>query len=291
MKKGIIYIIGLLLLSACEDVVEVELPEVEPKLVVGGLVRVDKDQEFITVEIQLRESSNYFDENLPIQADSVVISYGTLSENEVFEPQALSHLAEMEPGTGIYIPDPESPSDQRIPSAVAEPGTVFILEIFYKGSHFFAQTEYAPTVPIDNMEQGDDVLFDEEETEVIVTFTDTPGRDDFYVFDFGFGEFLTVEDQFFQGQQFQFSFFYDDNIDAGQEITVRILGATEDFYDYMGLVIEQTAENGGVFQTPVATVKGNVFDMTGLDNMERPNDYALGYFAVVQEYSRTITVE
>ncbi|MBO6534558.1 MAG: hypothetical protein JJ967_16130 [Muricauda sp.] len=46
----------------------------------------------------------------------------------------------------------------------------------------------------------------------------------------------------------------------------------------------------------MATVRGNVFDITGLDNVtildnvERPNDYALGYFGVVQEFSRELTI-
>jgi len=116
------------------------------------------------------------------------------------------------------------------------------------------------------------------------------------VFDFMNSEFQTVEDEFFQGQQFEFSYFYDDKLEIGQDVTVSILGADEDFYNYMDLVLEQTQNNGGVFQTPVATVRGNVFDVTDLDNItvldnvESPNDYALGYFAVVQEFSRTLTI-
>lgn len=297
MKKGIIYIIGLVLLSSCEDVVEVDLPEVEPKLIVDGLVRVDKSEEFITIEIGLKESTDFFEENLPVQADSVVISYGTMTENGLFELQGSSQLVEKEPETGIYVPDSDQPADQRIPAAVAEPGTIFILEIFYEDSHYFAQTEYIPTVPIDNLEQGDDTLFGEDETELIITITDTPGRDDYYLFDFMFGEFLTVEDTFVKGQQFQFSYFYDDNLNAGQDVTISILGASKEFYNYMGLVLEQSGNNGGVFQTPVATAIGNVFDITGFDPMEmlhgeqQPNDFALGYFAVAQTYSRTITIE
>lgn len=297
MKKGIIYSIGLMLLFACEDVVDVDLPEVEAKLIVDGLLRVDKSQEFVNVEIRMKETTNYFDENLPTQVENAVITYGKPLNGDIFESLAFCSLAEKEPGSGIYIPDPNFSSDQRIRTSFVEPGMVFILELTHKGKTYYAQTEYVPTVPIDNLEQGDDTLFDEEETEVIVTFTDDADRDDFYVFDFGFGEFLTVEDQFFQGQEFEFSYFYDDSLNAGQDITVSILGATQDFYNYMDLVIEQTTNNGGVFQTPVATARGNVFDITGLDNIdifdnvERPNDYALGYFAVVQTYSQTITIE
>jgi hypothetical protein len=298
MKKHLIYLLIALLLASCEEVVDVDLPETESKLVVDGLLRVDKSQEFIDVRIGLKESTTFFEENSPVQAESVRITYGVPSGGGLFETLSYSNLTEEEPGSGIYVPDPNFSSDQRIRTSAAEPGTVFILEIRYQDKYYFAQTEYIQTVPIDNLRQGDGVFFgDEEQTEVIVTFTDNGEQDNFYVFDFMFGEFQVVEDEFFQGQQFEFSFFYDDKTNPGDEITVSILGATEEYYNYMDLILEQSGNAGGPFQTPVATVRGNVFDVTGLDNItildnvERPNDYALGYFGVVQEYSRTITIE
>ncbi|MER3319001.1 MAG: DUF4249 family protein [Allomuricauda sp.] len=299
MKKYLIYIFIALLLASCEDVVDIDLSETESKLVVDGLLRVDKEQEFIDVRIGLKASTSFFDENLPVQAESVMISYGQRNTEGNFDSLSSSSLVEEAPGSGIYVPDPNSSSDQRIPTSAAERGTIFILEITFQDTYYFAQTEYAPTVPLDNLEQGDEVLFDEEQTEIIVTFTDNGQEDNFYLFDFMFGEFQTVEDEFFQGQQFEFSFFYDDKTKPGDEITVSILGATQEFFNYMDLVLQQTGNgnSGGPFQTPVATVRGNVFDVTGLgdittlDNVELPNDYAFGYFAVVQEYSRTITIE
>ncbi|RPG29195.1 MAG: DUF4249 domain-containing protein [Muricauda sp. TMED12] len=296
MKKLLISILTFTAITSCEDVIDVNLPEVETRLVVDGLLRVDKSEEFVDVRITMRETSVFFDENQPTQVENAVINYGVLNDSGLFESLSFSHLVEEAPGTGVYVPDPNFSSDQRIRTASAEPGVVFVLQVTHKGKRYFAQTEYAPTVPIDNLEQGDDTFIDDEETEVIVTFTDDGDNDNFYVFDFMYGEFLTVEDEFFQGQQFEFSYFYDDKVMAGQDVTISILGANEDFYNYMDLVLEQTQNNGGVFQTPVATVRGNVFDVTGLDNItvldnvERPNDYALGYFAVVQVFSRTLTI-
>ena len=296
MKKLLISILTFTAITSCEDVIDVNLPEVETRLVVDGLLRVDKSEEFVDVRITMRETSVFFDENQPTQVENAVINYSVLNDSGLFESLSFSHLVEEAPGTGVYVPDPNFSSDQRIRTASAEPGVVFVLQVTHKGKRYFAQTEYAPTVPIDNLEQGDDTFIDDEETEVIVTFTDDGDNDNFYVFDFMYGEFLTVEDEFFQGQQFEFSYFYDDKVMAGQDVTISILGADEDFYNYMDLVLEQTQNNGGVFQTPVATVRGNVFDVTGLDNItvldnvERPNDYALGYFAVVQEFSRTLTI-
>lgn len=297
MKK-VIFIIGIILsITSCEDVVDVALPETEPRLIVDGLLRVDKSQEFVDVRIKMRETSNFFEDNPPTQVESAVIAYGVPNTFGEFEDFTFSSLTEEGPGTGVYVPDPNFSSDQRIRTESAQAGAVFVLQITHKEKTYYARTAYAPTVPIDDLQQGDDTLFNEDETEVIVTFTDPPLQNNYYVFDFGFGNFQVVEDQFFQGQQFQFSYFYDDNLGTGQDISVSILGANQDFYDYMDLLVEQTMEDGGVFDTPVATARGNVFDITGLDNIdifdnvERPNDYALGYFAVVQEFSRGLTIE
>ncbi len=297
-QRIVLVLIGIILLSSCEDVVNVELPTDDNRLVVDGLLRVDKSQEFIDVRITLRETSNFYDENQPTQAESALIYYGILNENNIFENLAFSYLIEEEPGTGVYVPNPDFSSDQRIRTASAQPGVTFILEVTHKGKRYFARTMYAPAVPLDNLEQGDDTLFEDDETEVKVTFTDDPEITNYYVFDFGFGEFQTVEDQFFNGQQFQFSYFYDSSLEPGQEINVSLLGATEDFYDYVDLVIEQTTNNSnGVFGTPVATVRGNVVEITGqdyidvLNNNGQPNDYALGYFAVVQEYTQTLIIQ
>ena len=293
MKQAITILLCAILFFSCEDTIEVDLPEVETRLIVDGLVRVDKSQELVDVKIKLRESSNFFEENQPTQAESVLIYYGKPTSGGLFEDISFSTLVEKDLGNGIYVPNLEQ---DQIRTAFVEPGVVFILQITRQGKRYYAQTEYAPTVPIDNLEQGTDTFLDEEETEIIVTFTDNGDEDNFYLFDFMNSEFLVVEDEFFQGQQFSFSYFYDDEITAGETVTVSILGATEEFYNYMDLVLEQTENNGGVFQTPVATVRGNVFDITGLDNInlfdnvERPNDYALGYFAMVQEYTATLTI-
>lgn len=297
MKKTLTYIFITLFIVSCEDPIDVDLPEVEARLVVDGLLRVNKSEEFVDVRITMRETSRFFDENQPTQVENAVISYGVLTDEGLFETLSFCNLIEESTGTGIYVPDPNFTTDQRIRTASAEPGVVFILQLTHNGKKYFAQTEYAPTAPIDNLEQGMDTFIDEDETEVKVTFTDDGTSDNYYAFDFMNNEFLVIEDEFFQGQQFEFSYFYNDEISAGDEVTVSILGSTEEFYNYMDLVLEQTQNDGGIFQTPVATVRGNVFDITGLDNItildnvERPNDYALGFFAVAQEYTSSIVIQ
>ncbi len=83
-----------------------------------------------------------------------------------------SSLAELEPGSGIYTPDPDFSSDQRIPTSILDRNYVFNLLIRHEGRLYLATTEYVPSVPIDSVIQGDGTLFNDDETEITVTFTD-----------------------------------------------------------------------------------------------------------------------
>ena len=286
----------LLFFGACEDVVEVDTPTEEPRLIVDGLIRVDTTEQFLGVRIRISETSNFF-EPIPVTTvDNIVILY-EFFEDGLIVGTGSSSLAEETPGSGIYIPDPNFSSDQRISTGIVEFDVLYTLLINYQDKVFASQTRYVPAVPIDQIVQGSETLFDEEDTEAIVTFTDDPDRDNYYVFDFSFNEFLGVEDTFIQGQEFSFSYFYDRQFDPGTEIEISILGADQEFYNYMNLLIQQSDDQLDIFSTPVATVRGNVFDVTGLDNInivdnvDRPDEFALGYFAIVQEFKDTLLIE
>ncbi|MFD2586865.1 DUF4249 family protein [Croceitalea marina] len=299
MKKiSYLYLLAFFITS-CEDIVDVDLPQTESRLIVNAVFRVDITEEFVPVEVRVSETSSFFEQNEPTELSSAIIFYGIPLEDDpnLFEEVFSSSLAESQPGSGIYIPDPTFDRDQRIRTTSLEPGMVIQLIMEHNGNRYFARTTYTPTVPIDNLVQGNETLFDEDDKEVLVTFTDTPNEDNYYIFDFDFNEFLALDDQFIDGQEFQFSYFYDKNLEPGDEVEISILGADQQFYNYMDLLLEQTENTGGVFETPAATVRGNVFDITGIDNdsifdnVERPENFPLGYFAVVQEFKESLVIE
>ena len=286
----------LLLFTSCEEVIDVELPEEEPRLVVNALMRVDINEQFIPVIVRVTLTSGFFDDNPITDVDAITIIQ-EFFEDGIITATVTSSLAEEAPGTGIYVPDPTFDSDQRIPVSRTDSDVLYTMIINKGEKRYAAQTKYVSSVPIDRLEIGDGQLFDEESTELIVTFTDDPDKDNYYLFDFGFGEYLVTEDRFIKGQQFQFSYFYDQEFEPGTVLDVSLMGADQTFYNYMDLLIEQTEGQQGPFQTPVATARGNVFDITGLDNVNvvdnvnRPEDFPLGYFAIVQEFRASITIE
>ncbi len=297
LRKLFLLLVLTGLTLACEDVIDVELPTTQQRLNVNALIRVDVSQAFIPIEVKVSLTNNFFEEIPITEAESIVIIAEEIDENGVVIDSRSSSLSEREPNTGIYVPDPNFSSDQRIPTNILNKNLLFSLIIRHEGRAYLAQTRYVPTVPIDTILQGNGTLFEGDETEVIVTFTDDFERDDFYLFDFDFEEFLVTEDEFFPGQQFEFSYFYDRTFESGRQIDISILGADETFYNYMNQLIVQSGDTQGPFQTPAATVRGNIFDITDLDNLDvfdnvdQPNLYPLGYFAIVQEYKRTITIK
>lgn len=300
MIRYFLLLLTLTLFISCEEVIDVDLPENETRLIVNGVIRVDETQDYLPVEIRVSESSSFFENNTIASIKSAIIYYGTPNPDapEILEGGGVSNLAELEPGSGIWVPDPTFDSDQRIRVSSINEGDVFQLTIETNEERFFATTTYVKSVPIDSLVQGDETLFSGDETEVIVSFTDRGNSDDFYVLDLDFGEFLVTEDEFYQGQTFVFSYFYDNELELNTSsvVDISLLGADEAFYNYMNQIIVQSGGDQGPFQTPAATVRGNIINITGIDNnevfdnVERTNNFALGYFAIVEEYKDSIEI-
>lgn len=281
-----ILLLGALMFS-CQDVIEVDLPTEEPRLIVDALVRVDTTQAFTEVIVKVSETSSFFESIPPANLRQITLSNLDLPGGGIDPPV----LEEEIPGSGIY--------SKVFDTNYLTEGRLF-LQIDFEDKFFVASAEFVPTVPFDSLVQGDEILFDEDDTEVIVTFTDNGEREDFYLFDFDFGNYLVTDDKFYQGQQFEFSYFYDgqdDKLSPGDEVNISIMGVDEDFFNYMNQLILATEEDFGPFDVPSVTVRGNIINATDIDNIdnfdnvENANNFALGYFAVVQEYRETLTIE
>jgi hypothetical protein len=280
MKNFIFLLILSVFISGCEDVIDVEVPSETPRLVIDALIRVNENSPTTTVSIRALESASFFDELLPTRLTQISIIN---LDNSVSET-----LLETEPNSGVY--------EREVNTQFLITGDL-LLQVEHKGKFYQARTKYVKTNSFNSIVQGDGNLFGEDETEVIVNFTDIPDEDNFYLIDFDFNEYIVTEDTFYRGQDFIFSFFYDDQLDVGQELSISILGIDETFYNYMDQLIVQSGDDFGPFATPVSTVRGNLINVINIDvidsadNIGNPDDFALGYFAVCQTFTQTIVIE
>lgn len=314
--SGITVLIICVLSVQCEDVIDIEVPNGEEQLIIDALVRVDTSQALTSIRIRVTESISFFEEPNPGQVIQMSIANIITNEFVLFE--------EDDNDPGVYVPvasDGSIPVEgDAVPTTFLTSGDALVLAAATAEQLIVSFAQFVPTVPIDSLEQGDEILFDEDDREVIVTFTDDGSREDYYIFDFDFDEFITTPDTFFQGEEFQFSFFYDgteDGLTPGETAEISILGADIIFFNYFSLLLEQSQQGAaGPFQTPAATVRGNIIDITNLvdidinnidinsiadfnidatdlaefSNVGNPN-FVLGYFAVVQEFTDSITIE
>ena len=256
----------------CEDVVDVDVPDGEPRLAVDASFEVYLNEEPIAIEgsLRLTLSAPFFDDNIP-SVDNATVFITNLEDDSVIN-------FELSDDPGFYIP---------VNGSIINPefDTLYELTIIYDNEIYKATTDLSPSTPINSIEQGDGTLFEGDETEIIVSFTDDGAIDNFYLFDFDFNLLEVSEDRFYQGESFNFSYFYE-NMIIGQDITIKILGIDESYYNYAGLLIEQSRQgDAGPFQTPPALLRGNIVNTTNPDN------YALGYFNLSEANRIQFTIQ
>ena len=251
---------------SCEDVVNVEVPSDQPRLIVDALIRVINNDSETAIVIKTNLTSSFFQEIKPLTVTNVQLSnaIGTLQVDFT------------ETNKGIYTANIDTDLLKE---------DVVVLTILYNNEMYEARTNFIPAVPIDNLIQGEGTLFSEDETEIIITYTDNPDMENYYLFDFDFNEYLVSEDTFYKGEQFEFSYFYNSELQSGQTLKISLLGVDDIFYNYMNQVIVQSGGTQGPFQTPAGTVRGNIVNISDIDN------YALGFFAISETYTQTITID
>lgn len=282
IKYTTLLLLAIVGFSSCEDVIEVELPENESRLVIDALVRIDTSISLNNVRVKVTTTSSFFESIVPANVDEVALIN---LDNPEIPPQILT---EESIGSGIYV---------RLIATDQLVNNSWFLKVTYEDKLFVAEAKFTPSVPIDNLEIGEGGGFGGDETEIIITYTDQGNREDYYLFDFDFVNYLASDDGFYNGQTFSFSYFYDEELEDGQEVEISIMGIDEDFFNYMNLLLEQSEGGFGPFETPAVTVRGNIINALNIDannNFENGNtvdNFALGYFAIVQEFKDTIIIE
>ncbi len=283
LKKLLFLLLLASLTFSCEDVIEVDTPISPPRLAIDALVRVDTGMETTKITVKAGTTSSFFSEVEPTSLDQIVVNNPDYVPTSALDVPSII-MTEVAPG--VYE---------------GEKNTKFFTEgelqlaIEHQGQRYLALTSYARSSRIDAIEQGDNSLFSENDKEIKISFTDDGEINNFYLFDFGRGDYLVTEDEFYQGQSFSFSYFIEDG--EGRKVDVALLGVDEPFYNYMNQLIVQAGGDQGPFQTPAATVRGNIINITNIDNInsfdnvEDSNNFALGYFAVCETYQTSIILE
>ncbi|OAB78473.1 DUF4249 domain-containing protein [Cochleicola gelatinilyticus] len=266
MKRLLAIVFCFLPFVSCEDVIDLDLNEAEPRLVIDAEIvkSVENDSSVARVRISL---TTPFFENEPAFINNAMVTI-TDSNGAVFTLENTSD--------GFY----------SFPDFNPEVNTAYTLQVIYN-TEIYSATELLQTVvPLEYIEQDNDGGFLGDEIELKAFYTDPVGEENFYFFE-GLGPPGNVrdvfDDEFTNGNQV-FALYVTEDLAIGDDVYFYLYGVNEQFYNYMSLLLQQTG-GGGPFETQPATVKGNIVNETNLEN------YPLGYFRISEVSVLSYTVQ
>lgn len=273
MKK-LVFLIALftsMFFTACEDVVDVDLDTAPPKLVIEAAINWQKGSTGKQQVIKLNTTTGYFDNLIPIVTGAVV--YVKNSKNEKFNFIDLNK-------SGRYVCN----------NFKAEINEQYTLTVINAGSTYTASETLKSVAPITRIEQKNDGGFTGKDIEIKSYFTDPGDEENYYLFKYTYAKkvtsnFYVSEDKFYQGNEI-FSTTDDEDLKAGDEIEVTHYGISKPYFNYMNILVSIAGTNvGGPFQSPPATVRGNIINTTD------KNNFPLGYFSLSETDTKKYTIQ
>ena len=269
----------LLLTGSCTDVIDIEVPEAAPRLVIEASMDWIKGTSGSQQSIKLSTSTPFFDNLVENPATGAIVKVinDTDSREVIFTDQ----------NNGNYV------TNEFVPVM----GQSYTLEILYENEIYLASETMTPVTDITSVFQTRENGFDKDALEVNIEFNDPKDIKNFYLTKFQRrGDLLQtlfdVKDEFTDGNKM--SIFYEkiNNDDTGETefvpgdiVDIGLNGISEQYFNYIKLLIQQSGGAGGPFSTTPAEIKGNCV------NINSPENYAFGYFRLSEVDKRVYTFE
>ena len=259
----ILSIVSFLSLTSCEEVVTVDLDTAPAKLVIDASINWEKGTNGNQQTIKLSTTTGFYSNVIPSVSGAIV--FITNSANTVF------NFVEEVPNSGQYI------CNDFIP-VIDE---TYLLSVTYAGQTYIATEKLIAVPDISNVTQRNDAGFTATDIEVKFFFQDNGLENNSYLTRFitpvnAFPEYEVFDDRFEQGNQ-MFGLYTNEDLNVGDTIDYTLYGISTQYYNYMNILLGIAGTNGGSpFQTPPATVRGNIINQTNETN------YCLGYFRLCE---------
>jgi hypothetical protein len=254
------FILGVFLLVSCEEVIPLELETAAPKLVIEAAITWKKGSTGNVQKIKLTTTTSFYSTTANV-AKGAIVSVKN-SKNQTF------NFIEV-PNTGEY----------KCSNFIPQIGESFRLTIQYKGETYTAEEIMQPVSEITKIVQNNNGGFGGNSIELKAHYFDPAAVKNFYLYRYTYtsqvtSNFYTDEDVFFNGNEF-FSISQNDNIKSGDKVEINHYGISKTYFNYMSVLVSIAGNSGGgPFQSPPATVRGNIINTTNKDN------FPLGYFSL-----------
>lgn len=253
-------IMACLSLFSCEEVIPLDLQSAEPKLVIEAALTWKKGTNGNFQKIKLSTTTDYYSDTQKFVKGATVIVQNSSNQSFTFVEV---------PNTGEY----------KCSNFIPVIGETYRLSIRYIGNTYTAQEVMQPVAEIMKVEQNNNGGFGGNNIELKAHYIDPSSVKNYYLYRYTYStqvtsNFYTDEDVFFNGNEF-FSISQNDNIKSGDKIEINHYGISRTYFNYMSVLVSIAGNGGGgPFQSPPATVRGNIINTTQEEN------FPLGYFSL-----------
>lgn len=261
----------MLMLFSCEDVVNVDLDNAPPKLVIDASINWQKGTAGNIQKIKLTTTTSYYSNVIPTVSGAIITIQSSGNQLYTFTET---------PNTGEY----------HCTDFVPEMNQTYTLTVIQNGQTYTATETLKPVAAITTIDQNNAGGFSGNDIEIKTFYNDPPDEENYYLYKYSYPnvikpDFYVDQDTFFQGNLF-FSISQNSDLIPGDQITVSHFGISKTYYNYMSVLLSIAGNTGGgPFQSPPATVRGNIINTTNFDN------FALGYFRLSEVDTRNYTIQ
>lgn len=266
-----IYIAVWLTLSSCTEKVDVSLPNGGERLVIEASINWEKGTDGKEQVIKLSQSTAYFEAKSTVPVTGAVVSVKKDNDGSVFQF--------VDQGDGQY----------KASDFVPEIGSSYTLEIDYNNKKYMATETLQSVTEIARVEQSVETIFGTDEIKITMYFGDPVEADNYYLGEFNIASnpvpsLGITNDQFTNGNENFME--YDNELNKlGQEVEITLFGISEQYHNYMVILIDQAGGDGGPFPTTPVKLKGNC------RNVNNPNEEVLGFFRLSEVSTKTYTIK
>lgn len=271
INKYISVIIISIFFQSCEEVINVDLDTAPPRLVIDAAINWQKGTFGNEQKIILSTTTSFYSSVIPKVFGANVTIKDSKNSNYTF--------VEI-PNTGEYVCNDFKPAL----------GETYTLTVIYNTQTYIATEIMQSVTPIEAIIPNKEGGFSGKDYEIQVSFQD-PSEKNFYMAQFltdfyQFPDYSITKDEFTNGN-LKAWYFSDEDLKIGTKIAIKHYGISQSYYEYMNKIISisNTSGGGSPFQTPPATVRGNIVNQTNVNN------YALGYFSLSEVDVRDYTIE
>lgn len=255
---NLLLLVMLLGLSACEEVIDIDLKEADQVLVIEGAVSNMETTHYV-----------YISKTVPF------------SSNSTNNPQSGAIVKIQEVGTSAERTFTELSAGQyRINNYQANPGQTYRLTVEFEGKQYQASSTMPPPIAIDSIGTVTDSFFGEDERTVSLVYQDPPGKKNYYRY------LVSVN-----GKPSNLVFAYNDKFNDGKKVQRDLYHEDLDLEIDDYVEVEQHCVDQAVYTYFNGIQSNNPGSAAPANPTSNFNNGALGYFSAHSITRASTTIE